>query len=66
MTEDNAIDKVDTDSLAELYKLFEEAKRRIKPENHKKWLAYCLGMMSGKMDKADFETMRDGIKKYVN
>ena len=50
--------------MEELYKLFEEAQRRVKPENYRKFLAYCLGVMSNKMDKTDFETMREGIKKY--
>jgi len=54
------------DSLAELCKVFKEAKVRLKPENHKKWLAYCLGIMSSKMDKKDIETMIEGIKKYEN
>lgn len=55
------------DNINELDKLFREAQRRLKPEshrNHRKWLAYCLGVMSAKMDKTDFEAMREGIKKY--
>ncbi len=52
------------DKMDKLYDLFKEAQKRIKPENYKRWLAYCLGVMSGKMDRLDFDTMQEGIKKY--
>jgi len=48
----------------ELEKLFKDANARIQPKYYMKWLAYCLGVMSSKMDKLDFETMREAIKKY--
>jgi hypothetical protein len=50
--------------LDELDKLFHEAQEEVKPEYYKKWLAYCLGVMTSKMDETDIETMREGIKKY--
>jgi len=50
--------------MDKLQELFNEANVRIVPKNYRRWLAYCLGVMSGKMDKTDFETMREGIKKY--
>ena len=48
----------------ELHKLFNEANVRIVPKNYRWWLAYCLGVMSSKMDKTDLETMREAIKRY--
>ena len=44
--------------------LLRKANKELPLEQQRKWLAYCFGVIVNKMDKKDFDTMAEGIKKY--